>query len=1181
MLGAEIRQIRTEAQRERDRLERQAQQARGQVRAEAARLRMRIAHEARTAEDRARRESAVAKEEARKQAVIEKDKVRGLQSIAEKEAHSVMAQAREAQLKELRKLDLPITKPEDLGVEEYIKEVDVARREAHKEGREARKDIAKARDDYFAKVDEARDKALAQIAEQKEGVEADIAKGLVKAEAEIAKQYAALLSGVAEWEKDASAKLEKAQKDYMTTLGGAVMLPDGMMMVKSDFDTIPEPYQKILVKDGYDAFREAFEADHLKLPDGQWINKDSWNELLKSDKEHGTGFTVIGVSRGYDAMIEAIDKQNKEYRNFLEKVKGGEIIETGDGQWIDRDKLETLPTGSQQILKEEGFAALERAAGVHWERLGPPKGTKFQKWIGWFPRDRTGEFIPHKEYQNLSLEEQRDYTLAKGSGKRILTGTLALLAPPAKALKPEYTMADISATDWAFAAANVALIGLGLAPGAITGSVAGKAIMVGASSTVSGLVSYQTVKNWGEMAPVERGIGIGVAALTAIPMLTTIGRNVRIGVAKPIPTVKGNIVSWKGLSVAGHPIIGKSGGKWVLGTRSLTIPEARLILDGYHPEMMLETKVFVNKSAMSKAGFTKAQVDYLTRTLKSRNLFVGKKSPWLDKKVLTEPTARLNAKEIDIIMRYINSSSKNVKDAHLLYGSPTMKAQLAPKLRGWRPIHDWDISLNLSQEGTVAWTKSLFKKLIVGGGGKYRINPKTPTLIEKRIGQSWKHIADIHSQEEIVGSAMNIAGSKLDATGTYSYGKMVSEPSITVNYPGVGKLRIMRLSESGVRKADTILRVRQTPKGTAFEPPARGIAQPGVPKDAADFYVILRTFRGEEIAEEWLKLWATKMGYTQAQLVKVLPNIRKAMLEVAANTPSDIIGYKFIPAKSFAVATGASPSVIVHIPSSLGASVSASLASRISNPIYPYRQSQSAKAQASVSATAYLVASKLPSPVISLPSPSVATSVPAKLPSPAISAVPSPSSIPSIVPSLLPTPSLVPSVTPSPYPPPPFPPLTPKPTPKPPIYPTITSGKDRGRVKYPKGTIVWLMGIFWKIIPPPYTIVKPISSRTPPAGVKMLKGTPQQTLTFIKGKLPFKNVSFDLGVVDGFIDVKNKRIVFSGEGEKTDVGLRDPSPTKGLALQAVSRVKIYPVKRKTKGKRKSERKLVQTVSTVR
>jgi len=239
-------------------------------------------------------------------------------------------------------------------------------------------------------------------------------------------------------------------------------------------------------------------------------------------------------------------------------------------------------------------------------------------------------------------------------------------------------------------------------------------------------------------------MGVGMATLCAIPLITTVARNVKIS-GTAIPTTKGNVTTWKGLSVAGHPIIGRSGGKWVLGTRSITLPEARMLLNGYKPEMMLETKVFVNRSALQKAGFSKTQIDYLTKTLKDRNLFAGKSSPWLDKNVLIEPTQRLSANEISIIQQRLAKLGKgNLKDAHLLYGSPTIKAQLAPKLRGWRTIHDWDISLNMNQAQTEAWTAALLKELKAKGGGTYRINPKIPTLIEKRIGGTWEHIADIH-----------------------------------------------------------------------------------------------------------------------------------------------------------------------------------------------------------------------------------------------------------------------------------------------------------------------------------------------------------------------------------------------------------------------------------------------------
>ena len=118
------------------------------------------------------------------------------------------------------------------------------------------------------------------------------------------------------------------------------------------------------------------------------------------------------------------------------------------------------------------------------------------------------------------------------------------------------------------------------------------------------------------------------------------------------------------------------------------------------------------------------------------------------------------------------------------------------------------------------------------------------------------------------------------------------------------------------------------------------------------------------------------------------------------------------------------------------------------------------------------------------------------------------------------------------------------------------------RPTYPAGTIAWKQGMYWKIIPPPYDLKKPIHSIEAPKGVTRLEGTPQQTLTFIKGKLPFSDVSFDLGVVDGFIDVKKRTINFTGGGLETDVGKRKPEPTRGISLEKVLPRKTVPRKAK-------------------
>ena len=110
---------------------------------------------------------------------------------------------------------------------------------------------------------------------------------------------------------------------------------------------------------------------------------------------------------------------------------------------------------------------------------------------------------------------------------------------------------------------------------------------------------------------------------------------------------------------------------------------------------------------------------------------------------------------------------------------------------------------------------------------------------------------------------------------------------------------------------------------------------------------------------------------------------------------------------------------------------------------------------------------------------------------------------------------------------------------------------DKGkRQTYPKGTITWKMGRFWKIIPPPYNQPKPITAKRPPVGVKAQDGTPQETLAFVGGKVPDRDISFDLGVTDGYIDVSKRRILFTGKGMVTNVGKRIKSHTKGLSIPA-------------------------------
>ena len=962
-----------------------------------------------------------------------------------------------------------------------------------------------------------------------------------------------------------------------------VKLPDGSWLKKEDLAAVKKesiPLYNILVKKGFTAYiREVdrinaevkeFKKAHVIIGDQAMPIKE-WNALpshlqLAALRQKDLGAIGTTIDKAI-AQLKPYSKQvghpehlrtvydmpeivkavkdgklnikhpnivwgGKEFQAIIKEVEHNQaIIKAVKGVDNNLPLALTRKIATVDDLLAVGFS--KKDVGKAVETVKTAKDTDIsvagdRVWVD----TSTGKMYTNEEregFKKTAPYKLNTLVLTPQSGKRAMIGLASFVLPPARAALPEYTIKDISAIEWGLAGVNTALIATAFAPGAILGSIIGRAVITGISTTGAGLIGYSTAKHWNKLTPLQKGIGVGATVLYSLPMLFTVARGIKITTAKPIPTVKGEVPTWRGVAIANHPIIGRSGGRFVIGARNITLPEARLILQGYKPEMMLETKVFVNHSALRKAGLSQTQIDYLATSLKSRNLFAGKKSPYMAKEALLNPTQRLTANEVRVLLKIINKYNKKVKKVDMLYGSATIKPQLAPELRNWRAVHDWDISTTMSLEETKLFTKEILRELQKAfGKRKYRISPKSPTLIEKRIGNKWEHIADIHSHEKVVSmGSEEIPKSKLDVTGDYSYGRMVAEPAVTVKYPGIGKFDIMALSESGVRKADTILRVRQVKAGVAFRPPERGIASPGVPKDAADFYVILRTFKGEKIADKWLEAWAKAMGYTTKELPKALPRIRVAMLEVANNTPSNLIGYRFYP-NQVKAPPSASPTIAISVPNSLAASVSGSLARQISSPISPYSVSPNVRASLSaslasvtplsskavispslspklptiapspkaVSLPVSLHPSLAPSPKpVTAPSPAKATISPAKAPSPPVQKLsPTIKPSPTVKPSPKPSPSPQPSPKPSPAP---VPPVSEPPKPKIIPLPSGTSDKEkREHIRKAGGAVAWNMGKLGRKNPQDIWHVRMpdgehiILRGAPPKGAKILADGP-------------------------------------------------------------------------------------------
>ncbi len=153
-------------------------------------------------------------------------------------------------------------------------------------------------------------------------------------------------------------------------------------------------------------------------------------------------------------------------------------------------------------------------------------------------------------------------------------------------------------------------------------------------------------------------------------------------------------------------------------------------------------------------------------------------------------------------------------------------------------------------------------------------------------------------------------------------------------------------------------------------------------------------------------------------------------------------------------------------------------------------------------------------------------------------------------------------------------PLKPLKPPPPPVIPLTPTEAVRWGLDLPLGTITWKQGMFYKSIPPPYKILKPITTRYPIAGYKASGRTPQETIQVVGGARIPHDISIDLGVVDIFIEAGTDKpiISFAGGGVKTDVGKRIFGPIAGISIPGAGTPRAPSVRYKVGVTRKTSRR---------
>ncbi|KKL65342.1 hypothetical protein LCGC14_2155920, partial [marine sediment metagenome] len=92
-----------------------------------------------------------------------------------------------------------------------------------------------------------------------------------------------------------------------------------------------------------------FIKEHIKLPDGNWVDIKDWNKL--DDK-----FQTIGIRQGFDKMSAAIDKDAKDFRDDNTELPGG--------AWMANEDLLKIKSSNpalHTILTDKGFQDYQEA----------------------------------------------------------------------------------------------------------------------------------------------------------------------------------------------------------------------------------------------------------------------------------------------------------------------------------------------------------------------------------------------------------------------------------------------------------------------------------------------------------------------------------------------------------------------------------------------------------------------------------------------------------------------------------------------------------------------------------------------------------------------------------------------------------------------------------------------------
>lgn len=327
--------------------------------------------------------------------------------------------------------------------------------------------------------------------------------------------------------------------------------PSGGGSSKKKTQQTPEPTPGLTPEEIQERQRIGIEASQKGQYYPQERNLFSGPEAreYKAKKDAERGIFYQQVPNLYtEADIRNYEKRVKDNQEALTKL---DSYKSGEGYDIVQFLRDNPNEDGVKTLRNAGFQrddinkaqiesikpqSLEDFTDNYLKRNYPGKNytesnIKSRKLL---PGESDAEGQKRFSQQDKILREATDaYVQKYGKGALIGTGAARageLLFAPARALRPEITLKDISGAEWVIGGAQVALLVVAPIAGKTISGAAGQLTSKGIQAAAGGVFAADTAKNWNNMNNTERAMSLAMDTIIIGTVLPGAGKGIVKGV---------------------------------------------------------------------------------------------------------------------------------------------------------------------------------------------------------------------------------------------------------------------------------------------------------------------------------------------------------------------------------------------------------------------------------------------------------------------------------------------------------------------------------------------------------------------------------------------------------------------------------------------------------------------------